>query len=133
MKYLISEFAEKSNVNKETIRYYERKKLLEEPTRTDSGYRLYTDEDIKRVKFIKQMQEFGFSLNEIYKLLGVVDQDSVRCQNMFDFVSQKQVEVQKQIADLKKIETMLDDLKRRCPDEKKMYACPIIETLTYDE
>ncbi|AYW49742.1 MULTISPECIES: Hg(II)-responsive transcriptional regulator [Lactobacillales] len=133
MKYLISEFAEKSGVNKETIRYYEGKKLLEEPIRTDSGYRLYSDADIKRVKFIKQMQNLGFSLNEIYKLLGVVDQDSVRCQNMFDFVSQKQIEVQKQIADLKQIESMLGDLKERCPNEKEMYACPIIETLIYDE
>ncbi|MFL2131501.1 Hg(II)-responsive transcriptional regulator [Ruoffia sp. FAM 24228] len=133
MKYLISEFAEKSGVNKETIRYYEGKKLLEEPIRTDSGYRLYSDADIKRVKFIKQMQNLGFSLNEIYKLLGVVDQDSVRCQNMFDFVSQKQIEVQKQIADLKQIESMLGDLKGRCPNEKEMYACPIIETLIYDE
>ena len=133
MKYLISEFAEKSGVNKETIRYYEGKKLLEEPIRTDSGYRLYSDADIKRVKFIKQMQNLGFSLNEIYKLLGVVDQDSVRCQNMFDFVSQKQIEVQKQIADLKQIESMLGDLNERCPNEKEMYACPIIETLIYDE
>lgn len=133
MKYLISEFAEKSGVNKETIRYYEGKKLLEEPIRTDSGYRLYSDADIKRVKFIKQMQNLGFSLNEIYKLLGVVDQDSVRCQDMFDFVSQKQIEVQKQIADLKQIESMLGDLKERCPNEKEMYACPIIETLIYDE
>ncbi|GEK90261.1 MerR family transcriptional regulator, mercuric resistance operon regulatory protein [Alkalibacterium putridalgicola] len=133
MKYLISEFAEKSGVNKETIRYYEGKKLLEEPIRTDSGYRLYSDADIKRVKFIKQMQNLGFSLNEIYKLLGVVDQDSARCQNMFDFVSQKQIEVQKQIADLKQIESMLGDLKERCPNEKEMYACPIIETLIYDE
>lgn len=133
MKYLISEFAEKSGVNKETIRYYEGKKLMEEPIRTDSGYRLYSDADIKRVKFIKQMQNLGFSLNEIYKLLGVVDQDSVRCQNMFDFVSQKQIEVQKQIADLKQIESMLGDLKERCPNEKEMYACPIIETLIYDE
>lgn len=106
---------------------------MEEPIRTDSGYRLYSDADIKRVKFIKQMQNLGFSLNEIYKLLGVVDQDSVRCQNMFDFVSQKQIEVQKQIADLKQIESMLGDLKERCPNEKEMYACPIIETLIYDE
>ncbi|HRL51732.1 MAG TPA: Hg(II)-responsive transcriptional regulator, partial [Enterococcus aquimarinus] len=55
------------------------------------------------------------------------------CQNMFDFVSQKQIEVQKQIADLKQIESMLGDLKERCPNEKEMYACPIIETLIYDE
>lgn len=133
MKYLISEFAEKSDVNKETIRYYERKKLLEKPSRTEAGYRLYSDEDVKRVKFIKQLQELGFSLKEIYKLLGVVDQDSVRCQNMFNFVSQKQGEVQKQIEDLNRVEKMLEDLKQRCPDEKQLFACPIIETLTVNE
>jgi len=133
MKYLISEFAENSGVNKETIRYYERKKLLEEPPRTEAGYRLYSDEDVKRIKFIKQLQELGFTLKEIYKLLGIVDQDSVRCQNMFDFVSRKQGEVQKQIEGLKRINNMLSDLKERCPDEKHLYACPIVETLTYDQ
>ncbi|MET8877608.1 MerR family DNA-binding protein [Nocardia sp. NPDC004604] len=70
------------------------------------------------------------SLSEIYKLLGVVDKDEVRCQDMFEFVSKKQKEVQKQIEDLKRIETMLDDLKKRCPDEKQLHSCPIIETLT---
>lgn len=69
-------------------------------------------------------------LSEIYKLLGVVDKDEVRCQDMFEFVSKKQKEVQKQIEDLKRIETMLDDLKQRCPDEKQLHSCPIIETLT---
>ncbi|MCT4405390.1 Hg(II)-responsive transcriptional regulator, partial [Leuconostoc falkenbergense] len=76
------------------------------------------------------IQELGFSLSEIYKLLGVVDKDEVRCQDMFEFVSKKQKEVQKQIEDLKRIETMLDDLKQRCPDEKRLHSCPIIETLT---
>lgn len=48
------------------------------------------------------------------------------CSNLF----LKQKEVQKQIEDLKRIETMLDDLKQRCPDEKQLHSCPIIETLT---
>src|SRR5699024_3328484 len=111
-------------VNKETIRYYERKNLLQEPHRTEAGYRIYSYDDVKRVGFIKRIQELGFSLSEIYKLLGVVDKDEVRCQDMFEFVSKKQKEVQKQI------ETMLDDLKQRCPDEKQLHSCPIIETLT---
>ena len=85
---------------------------------------------VKRVGFIKRIQELGFSLSEIYKLLGVVDKDEVRCQDMFEFVSKKQKEVQKQIEDLKRIETMLDDLKQRCPAEKQLHSCPIIETLT---
>ena len=49
---------------------------------------------------------------------------------MFEFVSKKQKEVQKQIEDLKRIETMLDDLKQRCTDEKQLHSCPIIEILT---
>lgn len=129
LSYRISEFADKCGVNKETIRYYERKNLLLEPSKTNAGYRIYSDDDVKRVGFIKRMQELGFSLNEIYKLLGVVDKDEVRCEDMFEFVSKKEVEIRKQIEDLKRIETMLKDLKQRCPDEKQLHACPIIETL----
>jgi MerR family mercuric resistance operon transcriptional regulator len=132
VSYRISEFAEKCGVNKETIRYYEQKSLLQEPSRTDAGYRIYSNDDVRRVGFIKRMQELGFSLSEIYKLLGVVDKDEVRCEDMFEFVSKKEEEVQKQIEDLKRIENMLKDLKQRCPDEKQLHACPIIETLIED-
>src|SRR5690625_3177056 len=130
MIYRISEFAEKCGVNKETIRYYERKNLLQEPHQTEADYRIYSYDNVKRVGFIKRIQSLGLSLNEIYKLLCVVDKDEVRCQDMFELVSKKQMEVQKQIEDLKRIETMLDDLKQRCPDEKQLHSCPIIETLT---
>ncbi len=51
---------------------------------------------------------------------------------MFEFVSKKEEEVQKKIEDLKRIETMLKDLKQRCPDEKQLHTCPIIETLIED-
>jgi MerR family mercuric resistance operon transcriptional regulator len=129
VSYRISEFSEKCDVNKETIRYYEKKNLLQEPLKTNAGYRIYSDTDVQRVVFIKRMQELGFTLNEIYKLLGVVDKDEVRCEDMFEFVSKKEEEVRKQIEDLKRIETMLKDLKQRCPDEKQLHACPIIETL----
>jgi MerR family transcriptional regulator, mercuric resistance operon regulatory protein len=129
LEYRISELADKCGVNKETIRYYERKGLLQEPSRTKAGYRIYTEEIAKRIGFIKRMQEIGFSLNEIYKLLGVVDQDAVRCEDMFEFVTQKETEVKQKIQDLKRVERMLQDLKSRCPDEKDLQDCPIIETL----
>ena len=129
MTYRISSFAEKCGVNKETIRYYERKKLLPEPDRTNTGYRFYSEKDIKRVKFSKHLQKLGFSLSEIYKLLGVVDKDTDRCEGMFEFVSKKERAVQKQIEDLKKTERMLNDLRRRCPEQKELYACPIIDVL----
>ncbi len=129
VSYRISEFAKKCEVNKETIRYYEKRNLLSDLKKTNAGYRLYSDDDVKRVHFIKRMQELGFSLSEIYKLLGVVDKDKVRCKDMFEFVSKKEDEVQKQIKDLKRIEAMLKNLKQCCPDEKQLHDCPIIETL----
>jgi len=132
LSYQISVFAEKCGVNKETIRYYEKKVLLKEPIRTDAGYRIYTDDDVKRVKFIKRLQDLGFTLSEIYKLFGVVDNDDIRCQGMYEFVSKKEKEIQRQIADLKRTESMLQDLKNRCPDQKAIHQCPIIEWLIFD-
>ena len=108
MAYFISSFSEKCGVNKESIRYYERKNLLPEPDRTNSGYRVYSEEDVK---------------------LGVVDKDNIRCEGMFEFVSKKEREIQKKIENLNRIEYMLKDLRARCPDEKELYACPIIEVL----
>ncbi|UAL48780.1 Hg(II)-responsive transcriptional regulator [Sutcliffiella horikoshii] len=129
MKYRISELAERCGVNKETIRYYERLGLLSEPFRTKAGYRIYPEEFINRLQFIKRMQELGFSLSEIDKLLGVVDKDNDRCRDMYDFVVLKIDDVQKKIKDLKRIEQMLIQLKECCPDEKSLYECPIIEDL----
>ena len=133
MSYRISELAALCKVNKETIRYYERKELLEEPARNKSGYRVYSKDTVKRVGFIRQLQELGFLLNEIYKLLGVVDKDDVRCKDMFGFVSRKEMEVRKQIEDLKRVERMLSELKGRCPNEKELHECPIIDVLMEEE
>ncbi|MDQ0158018.1 MULTISPECIES: Hg(II)-responsive transcriptional regulator [Bacillales] len=129
MNYRISELAERCGVNKETIRYYERLGLLSEPSRTKAGYRMYPEESVDRLQFIKRMQDLGFSLAEIDKLLGVVDKDDERCNDMYDFVVHKIDEVQKKIKDLKRIEHMLINLKDCCPDEKSLHECPIIETL----
>lgn len=131
--YRISELADQCGVNKETIRYYERRQLLPPPLRTKTGYRMYSEDAVRRVKFIKRLQELGFSLTEIHKLLGIVDQDTERCQNMYEFVSKKVDEVQRQIEDLKRMKCVLQELKKRCPDEKALYECPIIESLVGGE
>lgn len=133
LSYRISQFAEKCNVNKETIRYYEQKELLQEPYRTNAGYRIYSDDDVKRVGFIKRLQALSFSLSEVNKLLGIVDKDEVRCENMFEFVSKKEEDVQKKIEDLKRIENMLKNLKQQCLDQKQLHECQIIETLIEEE
>lgn len=129
MMYRISQLAKACNVNKETIRYYERLGLIPEPTRTDSGYRMYPEDMVQRIGFIKRMQDLGFTLQEIDKLLGVVDRDEVKCKDMYDFTVLKLREIQSKIQDLRKIERMLISLKEKCPENKEMFECPIIETL----
>ncbi|BCJ87276.1 Hg(II)-responsive transcriptional regulator [Effusibacillus dendaii] len=129
MMYRISQLAKACNVNKETIRYYERLGLIPEPTRSDSGYRMYPEDMVQRIGFIKRMQDLGFTLQEIDKLLGVVDRDEVKCKDMYDFTDLKLREIQSKIQDLRKIERMLISLKEKCPENKEMFECPIIETL----
>lgn len=129
MKFRIGELADKCGVNKETIRYYERLGLIPEPERTEKGYRMYSQQMVDRLHFIKRMQELGFTLNEIDKLLGVVDHDEAKCRDMYDFTILKIEDIQRKIEDLKRIERMLMDLKERCPENKYIYECPIIETL----
>lgn len=129
MQFRIGELAEKCGVNKETIRYYERLGLIPEPNRTEKRYRMYSQQTIDRLNFIKQMQELGFTLNEIDKLLGVVDRDESKCRDMYDFTVLKLEDIQRKIEGLKRIEQMLMGLKERCPENKDIYECPIIETL----
>ncbi len=65
----VGRLAKTAGVNIETIRYYERRGLLPEPTRKESGYRLYSDEDVKRLQIILRAKELGFALREIQELL----------------------------------------------------------------
>jgi DNA-binding transcriptional MerR regulator len=67
----ISELAGQANVNVQTIRFYERQRLVREPTRTSSGYRNYSPQDLETVKFIKWAQKLGFTLKEVRQLLSL--------------------------------------------------------------
>jgi DNA-binding transcriptional MerR regulator len=65
----IGEAAERAGVNIQTLRYYERRRLLAEPERSESGYRAYTPDDVRVVRFIKQAQELGFTLTDVAALI----------------------------------------------------------------
>jgi MerR family mercuric resistance operon transcriptional regulator len=67
----IGELSAKAGVNVQTIRFYEREKLLRIPLRTQSGYRAFTEADLERVRFIKDSQQLGFTLKEIKELLEI--------------------------------------------------------------
>ena len=72
--------AEAANVGVETIRFYERQKLIAEPPRSPSGYRAYPEDVIDRIRFIRQAKDLGFTLNEIRELLSLRVRSTGRCE-----------------------------------------------------
>lgn len=120
--------SQRSGVNIETIRYYERVDLLPEPQRSAAGYRLYRTTDSDRLCFIRRARDLGFSLDEIRRLLGLADQKSRSCRRVHDIAVEHLAEVRAKIGDLRRMERVLAAMVKACA-QGAMPACPILETL----
>ena len=124
----IGQVAKAAVVNVETIRYYQRLAMLEEPARPLGGVRRYGDEAIARVRFIKRAQQLGFSLAEIRRLLMLEDAQS--CGKARSLAAEKLALVEARLADLGRMRRVLQELIARCDVRRGKVACPIIATLT---
>lgn len=125
----IGKLAKETGTNIETIRYYERRGLIPEPPRRESGYRVFSQKYVERILFIKRAQILGFTLNEISQLLAMAD-GMADCKDIKKFAEDKVKDIESRIRDFKKIKKVLHDLVKRCPDKGKVSDCPIIESLT---
>ena len=123
-----SELAKRSEVNIETLRYYERRKLIDPPRRSESGYRLYTHEDIGRIRFIKNAQKLGFTLNEIYELLRLRIKKNSNCDSVLKKAQGKREEIDLKIKDLNSMKRALDQLIHKCEQSIPTQGCPILES-----
>ncbi len=123
------QLAKKTNVKKETIRYYERRGLLNKPPRTESGYRQYPQEAVSRIRFIKRAQELGFSLKEISELLSLRVDKNTTCGDFKNIAEVKISEIADKIHSLNEIKKALTKLVALCSGEGPTGECPIIETL----
>lgn len=126
--YQIGTLAQKAHVNIQTIRYYERIKLLSPKLRKDSKkVRYYDDESLSTLNFIKHAQDLGFLLDEIKELLKLRSNNTGRCDRVRNRASEKLVNVQSKIQKLKVIERNLKKLITECEVRKNQEECPIIE------
>jgi MerR family mercuric resistance operon transcriptional regulator len=116
-----------SNVNKETLRFYERKGLIDEPDRNESGYRLYNHETVKRIKFIKNSQDMGFTLREIDELLSLKVENKIQCNEVRKKTEKKIALVNDKIKDLQRIRKALNHLASVCRKKDSTGDCPILE------
>ena len=127
----IGRLAEGAGVNVETIRYYQRRGLLPEPSKPLGGHRRYTGAAVTRVRFIKRAQQLGFTLAEVEGLLLLEDGQS--CRETRLLAEQKLATIEERIADLTRMRRLLTQMIGECRHGKRPRSCPIIATLSADE
>lgn len=124
----IGKVAEKTGCHIETIRYYEKERLLASPERSEGGHRLYTNSLIERLVFIRRSRELGFSVLEIRGLLSIVDGEQVSCERVKHLAETHLEDIRAKVRDLRRMEKTLGELSRQCSGTD-VPECPIIEAL----
>lgn len=127
IRLTIGMLSKRTGVKVETIRYYERAGLMPQPGRTAGGHRVYDDEQLRRLTFIRRGRELGFSLEDLRALIGLVD-GGFTCGEIRDIALAHLDEIRKKIADLRRLEKTLETTATRCKGGS-VPECPIIDSL----
>lgn len=126
----IGRVAHLAGVGVETIRYYQRRGLIEVPPKPiDGSYRVYSEATVERIRFIRRSQKLNFSLREIEGLLSLRTQNEADAGDVRRLATEKIAEVEQKIDQLQKIRNELRALLRRCPGSGSTQCCTILETL----
>lgn len=126
--FTIGKVAKAAEVGVETIRFYERKGLIEQPVATGT-YRIYPRSVVERIRFIKRAKELGFKLDEIKDLLALADCPKNDRAAVKNIASKKAETLRSRIAELQKAEQALSELVENCSGEGSVKGCPIIDAL----
>ncbi|CZF83767.1 Zn(2+)-responsive transcriptional regulator [Grimontia marina] len=129
--FRIGDLAARCNVSKDTIRFYEKKGLLDSPFRSESGYRLYTNQEERHLKFIIRAKSVGFTLREIQELLSIrLEPDDFTCAEVKSIADKK---IQKLEARIREIESFKNSLTRLsdtcCGGSENASNCSILDRL----
>jgi len=128
--YSVGQIAKKAKLNTETLRYYEKISIMPKPKRRESRYRIYNDNDLLRLKFIKRTKELCFTLKEIKELLSLKVDSKAKCGDLKDVAEVKINDIKKKIKDLNKIKHQLELLVNKCVNEElSIEDCPIVKSL----
>jgi MerR family mercuric resistance operon transcriptional regulator len=124
----IGELSRQTGVNIETIRYYEKIKMLQAPPRTEGGHRVYAATETRVLAFIRRGRELGFSLDEIRTLLDLGGPGKASCADVRDIAAHHLDDIRAKIADLKKLERILAKTIRQCSGNR-VPDCPLLDIL----
>lgn len=124
----IGELSRLTGVNIETIRYYEKIRLLPAPLRTEGGHRLYGPRERRTLAFVRRARELGFTLDEIRALLDLGGPGKASCSEVREIAAHHLDDIRAKIADLKKLERLLASTIAKCSGDKAP-DCPVIDIL----
>jgi len=125
----IGQVAKRTQVNIETVRYYERRGLIPPPPRRESGYREFSEDTVARIRFIKHSQEVGFTLKEISELLSLRVDPNTTCAEIKRRTEGKITEVEEKIHALNHMKKALVKLRSTCSGRGPTSECPILDVL----
>ena len=128
--FTISEAAKRADVGIDTVRYYERNRLLREAPRRSSGYREYDGDDVRRLRFIRRAKELGFTLAEIGELLTLSTDHERGVRGVKTRAEERLAEVGERIRELRKVQRGLKQLIDACPGHGALENCPILAALS---
>ena len=129
--YRIGELAKLAEVTPDTIRYYEKQHMMDHEVRTEGGFRLYSEQDLQRLKFIRHGRQLGFTLESIRELLSIrIDPEHHTCQESKSIVQSRLADVEARIEELQIMRRSLQRLNDACcgTAHSSVY-CSILEAL----
>lgn len=132
MGYLrIGQLSARTGINNETLRFYEARGLMSEPRRSEAGYRLYTEADVRKAEFIVRAKKMGFGLKDISELLSLrVEKESSTCGEVKDLAEAKLLEIKQKIEELQRMKGALEQITEACcGGQESAIHCTILNAL----
>jgi DNA-binding transcriptional MerR regulator len=128
-RYTISQLARAGEVPITTVRYYERVGLVRPADRSSGNYRLYDDDSLRQLRFIRTAQATGFTLDDVKALLTAADSSAGSCRQVQLLLEERLAEVAQRLKDLRHVERVLKLALRKCRETERVDCCHVIEAL----
>jgi DNA-binding transcriptional MerR regulator len=132
-RYTIGQLAREADVPTSTVRYYERRGLLRPDSRSEGNYRIFGDDALERLLFVRSAQAAGFTLSDISSLLRFRDGDVAPCQEVQALITSRLDQVTEQMGHLRHVQRMLRKWLRVCREAERTGRCGVLEGLSAAE